>query len=206
MRTAGRDKPCPYSSEVASALPELLRGDAQRPVELARSVLPGDDLGQLDDCVVVVEAAQAREQLVAHVAPGDGHRVRVLQGDALRLRVERAGGVVRERLDLFVRDPELAADRSVDVLSELAAVPSGHAPVDERLQLRVDQPGALDALPHGARAAEDGRAARVDQVVQERPAPLLRLRLRDAPGVVVRLFGFDAFNPHALNSSWATCE
>src|SRR3712207_6923802 len=42
-------------------LPEPLRRDAERPVELAGGVLPGDNLGQLHDRVVGVVLAQDRK-------------------------------------------------------------------------------------------------------------------------------------------------
>src|SRR5215212_4374747 len=86
-------------SSIAFPLPESLRGDAQRAVELARSVLPRDRLGQLHDLVVRVELAQPREQLVRHVAPRHRHRVRVTKRDALGFRVERARLVIAERVD-----------------------------------------------------------------------------------------------------------
>src|ERR671939_1331694 len=94
--------PCITSSiPSASPLPEPLRGDAQRAVELARSVLPRDGLGQLDDLVVVVELAQVGEQLVRNVPARHGHRVGVPERGALGLRVERARLVFVERVDLL---------------------------------------------------------------------------------------------------------
>src|SRR5215208_5293762 len=188
--SAGGVAPPPVASNTSSILsaafplPESLRGDAQRAVELARSVLPRDDFGQLDDLVVVIVPAQHGEQPIRHVEPGHGHRVGVEERHALGLRVERAQRVVRERLDLLVRKPQLAADRSVDVLSKLAAVNRRDTAIDERDEPRVDESRAVEPLPHRAHAAEDGRPPGVDRVVDERRAPLLGLRLEDAARVV----------------------
>src|SRR5512146_2233544 len=56
-------------------LPQPLGRDPQRPVELARRVLPGDGRGQLHQRVVVVEAPQPGEEIVPDVAPAEGHAV-----------------------------------------------------------------------------------------------------------------------------------
>src|SRR5216684_117195 len=136
-------------------LPESLGGNAERAVELAGRVLPGDDLGQLDRCVVVVEAADPREQIVADVTIAERDGVRVLQGHALGLRVERAGRVVAKGQDLLVRHAEPAAHGSIDVLSELAAVQRGDTAIEQGLELAVDQPRALDPRPHAAGASQD---------------------------------------------------
>src|SRR5829696_378021 len=185
------------TSSILSAafpLPESLRGDAQRAVELARSVLPRDHLGQLDDLVVVVEPAQPREQLVGHVSARHGHRVRVRERRPLGPRVERARLVIVEGVDLLVSYSQLAADRSVNVLSKLAAVVPGHAAVDERDEPRVEQARAVQPLPHRAHAAEDGRPPGVDCMVGERRPPLLCLRPEDAARIVVGLFRFDSLD------------
>lgn len=113
--------------------PQPLRRYAKGSVEFARSVLPSDDFGQLDDCVVSVVLAQAREEFVRDFAARDGHRVGETKRDALRFRVERARLVIVERVYLLACYPNLAADRSVYVLSELAAVDVCDAAVDERL-------------------------------------------------------------------------
>ena len=52
------------------------------PVELSRGVLPGDDLGQVDDRVVAVAGGPARK-LIGHLAPGHRHAVGVLQDQPL---------------------------------------------------------------------------------------------------------------------------
>jgi hypothetical protein len=56
-----------------------LRRNAQRAVELAGRVLPGDDLGQLDDRIVVENGTNLREQRVVDVAVGERDRVGVAQ-------------------------------------------------------------------------------------------------------------------------------
>ena len=123
----------------SSAFPEFLRRDAQRAVELAGSVLPGDDLRQLYQGIVVVIAAQSLEQLICDLAPGDRHRVGVCERRALLFIVERAQGILGERFDLLVREPKLAAHGSVDVLSKLAAVKGRDATIEKRLKLAVNQ-------------------------------------------------------------------
>src|ERR1700731_5449754 len=50
------------------SLPELLRWDAERPVEARGRVLPRDDHRQLRNGVVVIVLLQAREQLVVDIA------------------------------------------------------------------------------------------------------------------------------------------
>ena len=77
--------------------PEALRRDPQRPVELAGSVLPGHDLGQLDDGIVVEVGAQAGEQFVRHVTVGDRDAVGVLEDQPLDLVEERTIFPVQER-------------------------------------------------------------------------------------------------------------
>src|SRR5947207_8529246 len=65
------------------ALPESLRWDAQRSVELAGGVLPGHDLGQLNQRVLVEVGPQPREEIVRDVAVGDRDAVGVLQDQPL---------------------------------------------------------------------------------------------------------------------------
>ena len=52
---------------VTLTVPESLPGDAQRPVEPGRRVLPCDHGGELDDLVVVERGPHACEELVADV-------------------------------------------------------------------------------------------------------------------------------------------
>src|SRR5207248_3423633 len=96
----------------------------------------------------------------------------------LRVAEERALSIVVERLDLLRRNAVPAAHGSVDVLSELAAVPRRHAPIEQRPQchghaLRL----LLERGPHRRRGAEVRRVARVEQVGIERRTPELRLFL-----------------------------
>src|SRR5258708_5941846 len=70
------------------ALPELLGGNAQGPIEFARRVFPGDDLGQFNERILVIELAQAGEEGIADLASGDGHGIGVLQRDALDFAIE----------------------------------------------------------------------------------------------------------------------
>jgi len=108
----------------------MLRADAQRPIEAGRRVLPRDHLGELDDLVVVELPTDAFEQRERHVARG--HRVGVgecrsrrgiEQCDLLvggRFDIEPTGFDGDERAQLLVGDALLAANCSVDVLSEHA--------------------------------------------------------------------------------------
>lgn len=178
-----------------STLPEPLRGYSEGAVEFARRVLPRDDFGQLHDCVVRVVLAQPREEFVRDFAARYCHRVGVSERDPLGLGVERARLVFVERVDLLVGDSQLAADRSVYVLSKLAAVVPRDASVDERPQARVCQTGAVNPLPHRARASEYRGPTRVDEMIRERRAPLLRLRFEDAARVVVGLVNPQTFYP-----------
>src|SRR5262245_23842227 len=161
-----------------SSLPEPLRWDAERPVEARRRVLPRDDHRQLRDGVVVVVPLHPREQLVVDVAACVRDRIRVFECYLLRVAEERALRVVVERLDLLRRDAEPAAHGSIDVLSELAAVPPGDATVEQRPErtghaLRL----LLEGGPHRLRGAEVRWVARVEEVRMERRAPELALFL-----------------------------
>ena len=93
----------------------------------------------------------------------------------LRVGEERALHVVgEERLELLRRDTVPAAHGSIDVLSELAAVPRGDATVEQRPErhghaLRL----LLEGGPHLLRGAEVRRVARVEEIgiaVRARPS------------------------------------
>lgn len=142
--------------------PQPLRGHAQRPVELARRVLPGNDRRQLDQCVAVEEPAQPLEELILYVSVAIGHTVGVLQHGSLHLAVERASRIIGQRQDLLVGDAGLAAHGSLEVLSELAAVDHGDPPVDERREPGIDQPGTADPGPHRLGTPEYGRPPRIE--------------------------------------------
>jgi hypothetical protein len=119
-------------------LPEPRGGHAERPAEARARVLPRDQHRELRDLLLVVVLAHPREQRIVDVARGVRHRVGVLERHALGRVEERALRVVVQRVQLLRRDPELAAYGSIDVLSELAAVPPRDAAVDQPLELRVD--------------------------------------------------------------------
>ena len=74
----------------------------------------------------------AREQVVVDVAMRVRDRVGVFERHLLGVGEERALRVVVERLELLGRDAVPAAHGSMDVLSELAAVPRGDATVEQR--------------------------------------------------------------------------
>ncbi len=59
------------------ALPQALRWDAERTVEFARGIFPGDHLGQLDGRFFVEETTHIGEESVVNIAIGERHRVRV---------------------------------------------------------------------------------------------------------------------------------
>ena len=84
-------------------------------------------------------ATQPREELVGGIASRDGHGVPVLQRHPLRFGVEGARRVLREGQDLLGGEPQLAADGSVDVLSELTTIEAGHPPVQQRHEAPVEQ-------------------------------------------------------------------
>src|SRR5262245_59788092 len=133
------DRPRPTMPEAGpeikggSRFPEPLRGDAERPIEARRGVLPCDDHRQLGDGVVVVVPLQAGEQVVVDVASRVGDRVGVFERHLLRVGEKRARRIVAEEcLELLPRDTVSAAHGSMDVLSELAAVPRGDATIEQR--------------------------------------------------------------------------
>ena len=57
------------------ASPKMLRANAKRTIELCRSVLPGHNLRQLHQRVVVIEFSESRKKLVRHVATRHADRV-----------------------------------------------------------------------------------------------------------------------------------
>src|SRR5206468_3361890 len=160
-------------------LPEPLRRDAERPVETRGCILPRDDHRQLRDGVVIVVPLHAREQLVVDIAARVRDRIGVFERDLLGVAEEWALRIVGEqRLELLRRDTVPAADGSIGVLSELAAVPPGDATVEQRPQrnwhaLRL----LLKGGPHRLRGAEVRRVARVEKIGIGRRAPELALFL-----------------------------
>ena len=81
---------------------------------------------------------QAIEKLVRDLAPGNRHGVCIKERKALIFVVKLALTVIVKRFDLLFRQPKLAADRSIDVLSKLAPVKICDAPVNQRLKAGVD--------------------------------------------------------------------
>jgi hypothetical protein len=130
---------------------------------------------------MAAQGVEERVVSVVGVAPGQRHRVGVGECHALA-RIERtvARYVADDRVQLLVGDSGFAADGSVDVLSEDAAVVRGDAAVDERLQLEIDHPELTERAPHPAHAAEKRGEAGVDEVVSERSAPFVGLGGEDA--------------------------
>src|SRR5205823_6776287 len=61
-------------------------------------------------------------------------------------------------------------------ISKLAAVQGRHAPVDEGDELGVDEAGGVETSPHGADAAEDRRAPRVERSEERRVGKECRCR------------------------------
>jgi hypothetical protein len=118
---------------------------------------------------------------VVGVTAGERHRVGVRERRALaRIEGAVARDLADDRVQLVVRDTRFAADGSVDVLSEDAAVVRGDATVDERLELEIDQPELTQRAPHPAHAAEERGEASIDEMVEEGGAPLPGLGVEDA--------------------------
>jgi hypothetical protein len=130
---------------------------------------------------VAAQGVEERVIGVVDVAAGERHRVGVGECGALA-RVE--GAFVRDITDdgfqLLLRDASLAADGSVDVLSEDAAVVRGDATIDEGLELRIDQSELAERAPHSTNASEERRKPGVNEMVEERGAPFLGLGVEDA--------------------------
>ena len=139
----------------------MLGSEAQGAVEPGRRVLPRDHLGELDDLIVVEVLTNPREQRRRHI--GGRHRVGVgercarrgvEQPDPLvdgRVGVEGAASDRDDRTQLFVGDSLLAANCSVDVLSEHAADERGDAPIEDRVEGGRQQPGLVEPAPHRPR-------------------------------------------------------
>jgi len=179
-------------------LDKLLRRHAQRAVEFAGGVFPGDSRGEFDDFVWGEVSAEPGEQGVIDFAAGDRHAVGVGEGGALAVVEAVAVRVVREFSELLFRHSEFAAHGGVDVLSEDAAVDRRDAHIDERGELAVDQPGGVNAAPHATRAAKDRGPARVEPVIQERRAPLARLPVEHLPDIIiVDVIDLDRIDSHA---------
>ena len=90
------------SAARARAFPEILRADAQRAIEFAGRVFPRNDHRQLHQSIFRMKAAKAREKLFSHVAPRNGHSIRVFQSRTLLISVERADSIIGKGQNLFV--------------------------------------------------------------------------------------------------------
>jgi len=115
-------------------VPESLRWHTKGAIELARGILPGDSRRQLDDLVVVEVLLHSAEELVVNVAVGEGDGVGVFEGGPIRVSVMGTVRVVLQVEDLPVGRSQFAADRSVEVISEDAAVEHRHPSIDQRRQ------------------------------------------------------------------------
>jgi hypothetical protein len=81
----------------------------------------------------------AGEQVIANIAVAVGDRVCVFERDAFAAVEERAVFPLLQGGKLVIGDVLLAADGSVQVRSELAAVDQRNPAIQHRLQLAVDQ-------------------------------------------------------------------
>jgi hypothetical protein len=168
-----------HHSEPPLAFPQLLRGNSQLAIELAGSILPGDDLREFHYGIVVIVLAQTAEKLVAHVTAGNCHAVGIFKRGALNFVVKRTGLIVGQVENLLRRDAELATDGRVDILSKLATIETRYAAIDESLQFWINQSGRIHSRPHCPDATKDRGPARVNQMVQQRCAPFLGLPVED---------------------------
>src|SRR5918992_212320 len=82
---------------------EPLGFDAEGDVELAAEVLEGDGRRQLHDLGLGESGPHAREQLVRHLAAGDGDGFGIAESRALALVIQRARLRVPDLPDLFLR-------------------------------------------------------------------------------------------------------
>jgi hypothetical protein len=119
-------------------LPELLRLYSESAIEFTRRIFPRDDCGKFDDLVFAINLAQLREELVRYIKARNRHPVGIFERQFFRGRIEIANRVVFKVLNLVLRNPEIAADRSVYVLSKFAVVNRGDTPVEQGLQFWVD--------------------------------------------------------------------
>ena len=118
-------------------LPQLLRGNAQRAIELTRCVFPGDGGRQLHQGVFIEKPAQSLKEFVIDVASRNCHSVGEFKRKSFLLSVEVTVCVIRDGLNLVVGNSELAAHGSINVLSKLATVEEGNAPIDQCSQTWV---------------------------------------------------------------------
>ena len=118
-------------------LPQLLRRHAQSAIELTGGVFPGDRGCQLHQSVLIEKFAQSLKEFIADVASRNCHSVGEFKRKAFRLSVEVTVRVIGDGVNLVVGNSELAAHGSIYVLSKLAAVEKGNAPIEQCAQTRV---------------------------------------------------------------------
>jgi len=118
-------------------LPQLLRRHAHSAIELTGCVFPGDRGCQLHQSLLVKKFPQSLKEFITDVASSNCHRVGEFKRKAFRGTVEITVRVVRDGGYLIVGNSKLAAHGSIYVLSKLATVEEGYAPIDQGPQTRV---------------------------------------------------------------------
>lgn len=78
--------------------------------------------------------SQPRKKTVVYVFPRDSHAIRVFERYTLGIRVQFTASVTVQGINLLFRDTEIAADRSVDVLSKLTPIEKSYAAINQRFQ------------------------------------------------------------------------
>ena len=165
---------------------EPLRLDPEGHVELRPEVLERDRGGQLHDLRLGEVSAHPREELVADPAIGDRHRLSERDGGALGLGVESALGRAVHLPHLLLRRSRLHPTGCIDVDSERAAVDQRDAQVDERAELRRQEPRALHGRRELLGGFENAGGVRLNLRRVEDEAERLRLLLEDlAQGRIV---------------------
>ena len=121
-----------------SPLPQLLRRHAQGAIELTRCVFPGDCGGQLHQSIFIEESAQALKKFITDVMSRDCHGIGEFERQAFLLSKEVAVRIIFDGFNLVVGNSELAAHGSIYILSKLATVEEGDAPIDQCSQTRFN--------------------------------------------------------------------
>ena len=119
-------------------LPQSLGWHAQSAIELTRCVFPGDRGRQLYQSIFIEKFAQTLKKFITDVAPRDCHGVGEFKRQAFLLSEEVAVRIIFDGFNLLARNSELAAHGSIYVLSKLAPVEEGDAPIDQCSQTRVN--------------------------------------------------------------------
>ena len=119
-------------------LPQMLRRYAQRAIEFAGRVFPSDSSRQLHQRIFIEALPHSREKFIRNFAPGYRHSIGIFERNAFGFSVEVARCVVVQGINLVIRNSELTAHGSVNVLSKLTAVKKSYAAIDERAQSRIN--------------------------------------------------------------------